>query len=360
MTTQPATPKLVPLRPSERGPASPELVTSRPSEGETRRDFLKSSGALVICFSATSLEPFALEQGRGGGAQRSQVDAKLLDSWIGVAADGSVFAHTGKCELGQGIQTAQTQLIAEELSVAVDRVKLVMCDTSICPDQGTTSGSQSHPTNFNHANLALACATAREALIDLAATRLGVPRDQITVDRGVARARTDPQKNVTYAELVGGKAFSIPVNPSAKRKDPREWTVLGKPVARVDMPAMVTGQLEYVHNVRVPGMVHGAAVRPPEVGAALKDVDEASVRSLPGFIKVVVRKNFVGVVAEKPWQAMRAAAALKAEWSAGSALPPQAGFYDYLRKQPSRDTLVVDSRDVDDTLARAATVGKAT
>ena len=326
----------------------------------TRREFLKGSGALVVCFSASALEPFALGQGRGGGGQRSQVDAKLLDSWIGVAADGSVTAHTGKCELGQGIQTAQTQLIAEELSVAVDRVKLIMCDTSICPDQGTTSGSQSHPTNFNHANLALACATARDALIDLAATRLAVQRDQIVVDRGIASVRTDRAKTVTYGELLGGKALSLPVNPAAKRKDPSAWTVLGKSAPRVDMPAMVTAQLEYVHNVRVPGMVHGAVVRPPEVGAALKSVDEASVRTLPGVIKVVVRKNFVGVVAEKPWQAIRAAAALKAEWSAGIGLPPQAGFYDHLRTQPSRDSLVVDSRDVDETSARATTIVKAT
>ena len=93
---------------------------------QTRREFLKGSGALVVCFSASALEPFALAQGRGGAAQRSSVDARLLDSWIGIAADGSVTAHTGKCELGQGIQTAQTQLIAEELSVAVDRVKLIM------------------------------------------------------------------------------------------------------------------------------------------------------------------------------------------------------------------------------------------
>src|SRR5262249_24823727 len=161
-----------------------------------------------------------------------------------VAADGTVTAHTGKCELGQGIQTAQAQLIAEELSVPVERVKLVMCDTSICPDQGTTSGSQSHPANFNHANLALACATAREALVDLAATRLGVPRDQIDVDRGVARVKSDRSRSVTYGELVGGKSFNMPVNPGAKRKDPRTWTALGTPAARVDMAAMVTGQLE--------------------------------------------------------------------------------------------------------------------
>ncbi|HMJ84626.1 MAG TPA: molybdopterin cofactor-binding domain-containing protein, partial [Vicinamibacterales bacterium] len=115
MTGRPATPKLVALGPSDGGPASPELVTSRPSEGGTRREFLKGSGALVVCFSASALEPFALAQGRGGAAQRSSVDARLLDSWIGIAADGSVTAHTGKCELGQGIQTAQTQLIAEEL-----------------------------------------------------------------------------------------------------------------------------------------------------------------------------------------------------------------------------------------------------
>jgi len=328
---------------------------------QTRREFLKGAGgALVVCFSASALEPFAFAQGRGGAGQRSSVDARLLDSWIGIAADGSVTAHTGKCELGQGIQTAQTQLIAEELSVAVDRVKLVMCDTAICPDQGTTSGSQSHPANFNHANLALACATAREALIDLAATRLAVPRDAIVVERGVASVRGDRNKSVTYGELVGGRSFSLPVNANATRKQPREWTVLGKPMPRVDLPAMATAQLEYVHNVRVPGMVHGAVVRPPEVGAALEGVDEASVRNLPGFIKVVVRKNFVGVVAEKPWQAIRAAAALKATWSAGSGLPRQADFYDYLRTQPSRDTLVVDSQDVDETASRAATIVKAT
>ena len=200
------------------------------------REFLKGSGALVVCFSASALEPFALAQGRGGAAQRSSVDARLLDSWIGIAADGSVTAHTGKCELGQGIQTAQTQLIAEELSVAVDRVKLIMCDTSICPDQGTTSGSQSHPTNFNDANLALACATAREALIDLAATRLAVPRDAIVVDRWRRRTSERSNKSVTYGELVGGRAFSLPLNTNAKRKEPREWTVLGKPVPRVDLP----------------------------------------------------------------------------------------------------------------------------
>ena len=125
----------------------------------SRRDFLKHSGALVVSFTFARAG-FAQRGGRGG-ASASSIDSKQLDSWIGVAADGGVTAYTGKCELGQGMHTSQLQLIAEELAVAIDRIKLIVCDTAACPDQGTTSGSQSHPTNFNHNNLALACATAQ-------------------------------------------------------------------------------------------------------------------------------------------------------------------------------------------------------
>ena len=109
--------------------------------------------------------------------------------------------------------------------------------------------------------------------------------------------------------------------------------MLGKPVPRLDMPAMVTAQFEFVHNVRVPGMLHGRVVRPPAVGATLAAVDESSVRQVPGFVKVVVKKNFVGVVAEKPWQAIQAARALKATWTPGPGLPNHGDFYDYLRNQ---------------------------
>src|SRR5262249_34026055 len=147
---------------------------------------------------------------------------------------------------------------------------------------------------------------------------------------------------------------------TAKRKPVSEWAVLGKPVPRVDMPALATGRFEFVHNVRVPGMLHGQVVRPPTVGATVANVDEASVRGLPGVVKVVVRKNFVGVVSEKPWQAIQAAAALKVRWTPGSTLPPHDGLHDWMRRQPSRDGLVLDSGDVDRALAGAATVLKAT
>ena len=152
--------------------------------------------------------------------------------------------------------------------------------------------------------------------------------DQLAVADGVVSAKTDPSKKVAYRDLLGGRKFNIGLDPNAKRKPAREWTVLGTSAPRVDMPAMATGQLEFVHNVRVPGMLHGRVVRPPEVGATLVGVDDSSVRDVPGLVKVVVRKNFAGVVAEKPWQAMQAAAKLKATWTPGPGLPPHASFFE--------------------------------
>jgi CO/xanthine dehydrogenase Mo-binding subunit len=320
--------------------------------GVSRRAMLKGTGALVVSFALAPSEAF-------GQAVATLVGSppKELDGWLSIGADGIVTAYTGKCEMGQGLYTAQTQLVAEELGVAINRVKLVQCVTGLTPDQGVTSGAQSHPQNFNHANLALACATAREALVQMASKHLRVPIDQLSVGNGTV---SHGSQKVTYGALIGGQKFRLMLNPDAKRKVAREWTILGNPVKRLDMPEMVTGRLEYAHNVRVPGMVHGRVVRPPTVGATLVSVDESSINKLPGFIKVVVKNNFVGVVCEKQWQALQAANALRAVWKPGPALPAQATFYDHMRKAPTRDAMLVDSRDVDARLASAAEVVRAT
>jgi CO/xanthine dehydrogenase Mo-binding subunit len=329
-------------------------------EGFSRRDFLRSSGALIVGFSM-GIGGERMAEAQFGIAPISGSPAPgQLDSWIAIGADGSVTAYSGKEELGQGISMAQTQLVAEELSVPIERVTLIYCDTALTPDQSYTSGSQSHPTNFNHSNLAQAGATARQALLRLASERLGVPAEQLTAKDGVIRAKNDTSKQVSYGDLVGGHKFTLALDPKAPRKPPAEWTVLGKPVPQRDLPALVAGKFEFVHNVRVPGMLHGRVVRPPAVGAAVMSVDENSVGDVPGLVKVVVRKNFVGVVAEKPWQAIQAANKLKVQWTAGTGLPSQADFYNYVRKQPSRDNLLVDSKDVDQKLAQTATVLKAT
>ncbi|MGH9253614.1 MAG: molybdopterin cofactor-binding domain-containing protein [Vicinamibacterales bacterium] len=341
---------------------TPDAKAALARAGITRRDFVKRSGVLIVAFSAARV---AGELGLAPGAVSAQgingVGSPQLDSWIAIGADGRVTAYTGKCELGQGLFTAQTQLVAEELCVPLDRVTLIQCDTSMTPDQGTTSGAQSHPTNFNQGNLALAGATARETLLQLGAKRLGVPVDNLVAVDGSIRARDDASKSVTYGALVGGQKFNIQLNRAARRKPASEWTVLGKPVPRLDFPAIVTGRFEYAHNVRVPGMLHGRVVRPPAHGATLTSVDERSVQNLPGVVKVVVRKNFVGIVADKPWQAEQAAHQLKAVWSAGTPLPDQRTFYQHLRSQTAtRDTLSVDSGDVDARLKDATRVVRAT
>jgi nicotinate dehydrogenase subunit B len=324
----------------------------------SRRNFLKSTGALVVSFSAGSLlEPLAFAQGPFA-THASHIDPNKLDSWLAVAADGTVTAYTGKCDFGQGMYTVQTQLVAEELCVGLDKVKLIQCDTSITPDQGTTSGSQSTPTNFNTANLAQAAATAREALLAMAAQKLVASADQLTVAEGIITAVNG--SHTSYRELIGGKHFDLALSPTAKRRSPSQWTVLGKPIPSTDRVALMTGTFEFVHNVHVPGMVHGRVVRPPEIGATLESVDEKSVQHIPGLIKVVVRKNFVGVVAEKQWQAAQAAKDLKISWRPGPTLPAQKDFYDYIRKQPSRQVLLVDSKDVDAKLNSAAHVLQAT
>src|SRR5262249_41165029 len=153
-----------------------------------------------------------------------------------------------------------------------NRVNLIYCDTALTPDQAYTAGSQSHPANFNQSNLAQAAATAREALIKLASQRLAAPADQLVAKDGVISSKNDASKRIAYGDLIGGQRFNLTLDPKAKRKEPNEWTVLGKPIPRPDMPALVTGQFEFVHNVRLPGMLHGRVVRPPAAGATVMSV----------------------------------------------------------------------------------------
>jgi nicotinate dehydrogenase subunit B len=321
----------------------------------SRRDFLKGCGALIVSFRAASTTR-ALGQRRSRN-RPSSIDPDKLDSWLAIGADGVVTAYTGKCDFGQGIFTAQTQLIAEELCVSIARVKLIECDTAVTPDQGTTSGSQSTPTNFNLENLALAAATAREALIGLAAKKLSDTVDHLTVEDGVITARSG--REVKYEDLIGSKRFDLLLNPTAKRRSQVQWTVLGKPVPSLDRAALMTGQFEFVHHLRLEGMLHGRVVRPPQMGATVAHVDEQSVRDVPGLTKVVVRKDFVGVVAQTQYQAVVAARQLVVRWNAGPSLPAQKTFFEHLQQQPSHDALSVDSGDIEAQLTTTGRVVRA-
>jgi nicotinate dehydrogenase subunit B len=318
----------------------------------SRRNFLRNAGALVVGFSIA---------GRNGNLAAQNptnptglVDATQVDSWLTIGADESITVYSGKIEFGQGFSTVQTQLVAEELSVPFNRVRVIFGDTGFTPDQGVTSGSQSTVSEFGPGGLRQALDTARDALFELASQQFDVATTELAVREGVFSVRGgDPSDQLSYGQLLQGKRFNLTLNSKAVPKDPKQYTILGTSVPRIDLPAKATGQFQYVQHVRLPGMLHGKVVRPPFVGANLLNVDRGSVAGLPGVVQVVVNKDFVGVVADTEWHAIQAAKALVVTWSSGAALPDQNTLYTWMQQQPSADALTVDSGDTSQKLTQA-------
>jgi len=339
---------------------SPDALAALERAGFSRRDFLKGAGVLLVTFRMIEPRESAAALKNTDLGAPTTIPLNQVDSWIAIGSNERVTGYTGKCELGQGFTTVQYQLVAEELFVPIDRISLVVCDTALTPDQGTTSGSQSHPTEFGPNGLRQALATAREALFGMASVRLGVPVDQLAVRDGVIFVVQDPTQQVTYGQLIGDQRFDLTVNPAATPVSPSQYRVLGTSVPRMEIPAKVTGQHQYVHMVRVPGMRHGKVVRPPAVGAHVISVDPSSVADLPGNVLVVVRNDFVGVVADTQWQARQAANRLQVTWSPGVGLPTPEQLFQAMRTEPSRDAYVVLAADVDQQLAQAANILRAT
>ena len=318
----------------------------------SRRDFLKTAGVLMIGFGAGATIGNAQSTSNASG----NVDNTQVDSWVAIAADGSITVLAGKCEFGQGLRTIQLQLAAEELFVPMDRVTLVLCRTGLTPNQGYTAGSFSTWTQFGGGGLRVAIDTARDALFQLASQYFGVAINQLKVVDGVFSVIGDPNRTVSYGQLVQGKRLNLTVNPKAVPNDPSTWKILGTSVARVDIPAKAKGTFQYVQKVRVDGMLHGKVVRPAFVGARVQNVNASAVSGLPGNPQVVQVNDFVGLVADTEWHALKAADALASAitWTAGDTLPVQANLYTYMTQQPSRDAYAVNTGDVDQVMSSAA------
>jgi len=330
-----------------------------------RRDFLKGAGALVVGFtlanSMRASDAAAMEIGPYG----PPVDQ--VDSWLAIGEDGRATLFTGCCELGTGSSTGLMQIMAEELDVAFDRVRLVGPDTSRTPDQFVSSGSRT--ISAHSRPIRQAAAEARAALVELAAKRLGVPAEQLATANGVVSVKSDPAKKVTYAELVGGKQFSVKVTGKVKPKATNEYKIVGKSVRRVDIPEKVFGTFTYMQDVKVEGMLHGRIVRPPAHGASVVSIDESSVAHMPGLVKVVREHDLVGVVCKREEQAIAAAQALKITWSNWADLPDMKDLHSTLHNLPEysegypKDApggVLTKSGDVDAGLTNAAKVVRAT
>ncbi len=274
--------------------------------------------------------------------------ATQLDDWIAITPDGTVVARSGKVELGTGVRTALAQIVAEELDVPLERVRIEMGDTARTPDEGYTAGSKT--IHMGGTALRNAAAEARRALIEMAARHLGAPVEALVVRAGTIAVEGEDGRSVSYAELMGGKRFERAVTGTAPRKPPKRYRIVGTDVARLDLAAKVYGQAAYVHNLRLPGMLHARVVRPHGPTATIESLDEGS--AAPS--RVVRRGNFVAVVAGEEIDAMRAAQRLRVTWRETADLPPMGDLHAWMRSQPVRDEVVTQRGDVGATLAGAS------
>jgi nicotinate dehydrogenase subunit B len=281
-----------------------------------------------------------------------------FETFIKITADGSVNAYNGHVDLGTGIRTALGQIVAEELDVSFARVIVVLGDTSEVPDQGATIASET--IQITAVPLRMAAAQAKQFLIARAAERLELPTAELTIEDGLVRGKDN--RSISYGELLAGEDIRLELADDVAVKDISAYSIVGQSVPRVDLPAKATGELVYVHDVRVPGMLHGRVVRPPYagvdagpfVGTSLIEVDEASVKHIPGLVALVRIGDFIGVVAEREENAIKAAAKLKLSWKKTPTLPDLADIETALRANPSTPRTLIDKGDVDAAIAAAA------
>jgi CO/xanthine dehydrogenase Mo-binding subunit len=319
----------------------------------SRREILQLGG-LIVSFSLPMRLMAAGSTGMAIAADMPKIVAPdRVDGFLAIDRQGNITVFSGKVDLGTGVRTTITQIVAEELDVPMARVNVVQGDTLLTPDQGPTYGSLS--IQNGGVQIRLAAATARRALLREAAQRLSIDEHELTVDAGVIKPKHGNHPVVRYGELVGGGALALALDMDAPLKDPSSYTVVGRSQPRLDIPDKVTGLFTYMQDFRVEGMVHGRVVRPPAIGATLLSVDTDSVDHVPGLIKVVRRQNFLAVVAKTEWGAISAARQLKARWSDWQGLPDEDKLWDYVRSTPIvREDVTSDRGNVDAALAAAA------
>jgi nicotinate dehydrogenase subunit B len=320
----------------------------------TRRDFLKGTAALVVGFS---IDRHQTPRAQDASSSKS-VSTEQVDGFIGINRQGEVTLYAGKVDLGTGVRTALAQIVAEELDVPFSAVTVIQGDTALTPDQGMTSGSFSIQNGGSQ--IRQAAATARQALLSMAAKKLKVESSDLVVSDGKITSKAT-HRSVSYRALIGGQNFSLKVDGAAAVKDPSQFKIVGRSIPRVDIPGKVTGQFIYMQDFRLPGMLHGRVVRPSGIGATLQSVDEDSVNDIPGLIRVVRIGNFVGVIAETEWGAIQASRRLKVNWSPWEGLPDQSALWQYVRATKIvKEDVTSDVGAVTAALPRGATRLRAT
>jgi nicotinate dehydrogenase subunit B len=277
--------------------------------------------------SAADTLPLSLRQNR------------KLDRWVRFNRDQTLTLFPGRVEIGQGIITALAQIAADELDVGMDQVRLEAASTGTSPDEGHTSGSRS--IDDGGAAVRYACAEIRASLVAAAAEQLGLPVEQLSVERGRIGG-FDRIREVSYWQLPTATLLARDATGLARPKHPAQRQVSGKSVPRVDIPDKLAGAPRFVHDMRLPDLLHGRVVRPPSYEAHLEAFDAERVRALPSVVSVIEDGRFLGVVAEREEQAIAAAQAGRrlARWSESPVLPEMEGIGDYLKRNAGAPVIV--------------------
>jgi nicotinate dehydrogenase subunit B len=276
-----------------------------------------------------------------------------LDDWIRIEPDGTISVFTGKVEIGQGIKTALAQIAAEELDVSLSRIRVVPVDTGLSPNEGITAGSMS--LEMSGVAIRFAAAEARHMLLALAFEELEARTapTELQVKDGTV---TDPAsgRKTTYWKLFGGQLFGRQISGAGRPKDASAHQIVGEPAKRIDLVAKVTGQGVYVHDMDMPGMVHGRVVRPPAYGARLAAVDDSAVVRMPGVVRVVRDGSFLAVVAEREEQAIKARNSLEesSEWEVEQSLIAEEELVDHLLNEPAQSFLIKNGAAVHDPVPK--------
>ncbi|MBT2323577.1 molybdopterin-dependent oxidoreductase [Variovorax paradoxus] len=323
---------------------------------KTRSDFFSAQGVLLVVRDTPPAPPVANGQPAIVSGNPAEGPEILLALWD----DCSVTALHGHVDLGTGIQTSLAQIVAEELDLPLAQIRMVLGDTARAPNQGATIASSS--LQIHAAPLRLAAAQARAWLVAQASECFGVQPSLLAVREGRIHAGEDPAFSVGVGELVAGARTVLQLDAEARLKDPKDYRIVGSRVPRVDIPAKLSGERVFVHDMRVPGMLHGRVLRPPYAGAdhgdyignTLESVDESSIAHIPGIRAVVVIRDFVGIVAEREEHAEQALRELRVTWKKWPGLPSLDDLEGAIRANPATQRLLVDEGDVDGALANAA------
>ena len=315
-------------------------MSSRETGNVSRRELIVGGLTLIVSFS--SLRPGMLRAEQALAVKRpgSLADEPMLDSWIRIDAGGNVTVFTGKAELGQGVKTALIQVAAEELAVPADRVTLMTADTQRTPDEGYTAGS--HSMQNSGTAIMHAAAQVREILLSAAAKKWSIEPGRLKAADGLIVSGDG--RHIRYGELVNDAALHVEAQPQSKLTSAANYRLIGESLPRIDIPAKVTGGVAYVHDLRLPGMVHARVVRPPSYSAKLREVKLDAVDRMPGVVKTVRDGSYLAVVAQKEYQAIMAMHALEAAavWDETAALPEQRELFAYLAKQTSETTTIFE------------------